>query len=114
MKLTPEICRATYALIAETEPFCNWPLPDADEVKFEVKRFRDRAADAEKIGETWLLRFNECWCGTLHGLTLHVMHEMCHVAHGETCPGDHAHHGKWFHALAREVCRVHHLDPKAF
>jgi len=115
IKITVEILEAAYALVAETEPFCSWPLPDVHEVRFEIKRFRAHTADSFKDATgRWTIRMNDAWCGSLHGVVATMMHEMCHLAHGEACPSDQAHHGKWFKALANAVCSVHPLDPKSF
>lgn len=114
LKLTPDNLEATYSLLAECAPFNQWPLPDAQDVKFVVFRAKDRAADCSHDGKQWVIRVNESWCASLHGLIRHMAHEMCHVVHGEACPNDQAMHGKWFKALAHAVCKVHGWDEKAF
>lgn len=115
MKLTREKLEAAYEFLCEFEPFCDWPLPDHTEVVFRVIRSNVKAADAGKLADgRWCIRINQSWCGKMQTLLRSMMHEMCHVAHGEACPSDQAHHGKWFLALADQVCQEHLIDPKAF
>lgn len=115
MHITPEMMEAAYELLRTTPPFRSWRLPPGADVEFHVIRSNDRSGDYfRKAGGTHCIRVNDKWVGNLLSLLRVMAHEMCHLRHEATCPGDQAVHGRRFSALASAVCRSHHLDPKSF
>jgi len=120
MVLTPDILRAAYAYLAETQPFREWNLPDAEDVGFEVVNNHDihGACWAPTMNETG--QFRIAISDTKHNHTLSLMqtmaHEMVHVHEYQTClrKPSYRKHGKVFQGFACEVCAEHGFDPGQF
>jgi len=116
LRLTPEMLRAAYEYVRTTEPFCEWNLPDADDVKFKVIKSRRVYGDCTRIGDgEYRIRVSAALIGTTHTLMTTMAHEMIHV-HEEHSGMARANvmHGKAFRKLAEEVCKIHELDLKLF
>lgn len=110
MKLSPDILRAAYAFLAETEPFVRWPLPDAEDVVFKVFRAKDRYGDHCVLPDgRHQVRISERNLSHTCNLLEIMAHEMVHVVDNSR-----ADHGASFHHLGRLVCRHHGFDPKRF
>lgn len=109
LRLTPDILRAAYDYLRETRPFCNWNLPEGEDVKFKVVRNRlygysvdfkqEIAVSTYRVGRTDILMET-------------LAHEMIHL-HLDRF-GVKSQHGKAFHKAAAQVCREHGFDPKRF
>lgn len=115
LKLTPEVLRAAYAYLHETEPFCRWDLPDAEDVRFVVTRNKKNAAAHRLFGGQHEIEVSERWVGHTGTLFAFMAHEMIH-AH-ELCSGvsrNDVLHGRLFRKLSVQVCRIHGFDPKWF
>lgn len=107
MHLSPAILKAAYDLLAETRPFCNWHLPDSDDVKFIVHAAKEYGyCRGNEIGiSTYRVGRMDCLLETM-------AHEMIHVYLDRL--GVKSSHGRPFHKLARQVCREHGFDFKRF
>jgi hypothetical protein len=109
LRLTPETLRAAYAYLLTTKPFCDWDLPEPEDMGFKVSRARcygfsetgKRAIGISiyRIGRT------DCLMETM-------AHEMIHQHLDKY--GVKSHHGKPFQRAAEAVCREHGFDPKRF
>jgi hypothetical protein len=126
LRLTPEVLSSAYEFLKATKPFNKWKLPAADQVVFRVVRaipcapevwaqhLSDRQTKNHPHKGHHLIDINERKVG--HTLTLiqTMAHEMCHVRESMLVKYTGEAHGKTFWRLAREVCRHHGFDPKAF
>lgn len=112
IRLTPDLIRAGYDLLAETEPFKKWNLPDSDEIKFRVYRSSDYGS-FQTDGPDMTMCVSEKMVGHLSTLIETIAHEKIHVyQHITGMPMD---HGPGFRKLAALVCRHHReFDPRNF
>lgn len=116
LPLTPDVLRAAYDYLNETEPFCNWNLPDGDDVNFSICR------DNGHCGFFWMykkrpqVRVSENCVGTTLALVSTVAHEMVHMHDKLVNPHSRSwcRHGRFFKACAEEVCHLHGFDLKLF
>jgi len=114
MDLTPEILERTYDLLRATKPFKRWKLPPGDEVEFHVTKHTDIHGDCVDAGHAHVIRISSTFHGSLPPLLVTMAHEMCHVRQHIIAPQDRAEHGALFKKLARQVCKHHGFDLKAF
>lgn len=116
MQLTTDIVEGMYNLLLLTPPFRGWRLPPSDDVVFGIMRHPDRGGDYcwDPVKKQHKIQVNDSWCGNLVSLVRIVAHEMVHLHLQIAYPRDRAHHGRRFLRCAAQVCRHHHLDPKAF
>ena len=116
MQLSPAILEAAYAYLAETPPFNEWNMPDAEEVIFEVsqsKRKQGHCQCAPNDGGTFKIMISDRYHEYTNSLMNTTAHEMVHVHQYRT--GLHkTWHGRAFTALAKEVCDAHGFDPGQF
>lgn len=118
MKITPEILRAAYAYLAETPPFCEWNLPDADDVTFKVTGAQCPYGICKTFGKSWNVdnhRYEIHVSGRSHtqtdSLFVTMAHEMVHVHQRQNrINRTKRTHGPDFKALAAEVCAEHGFD----
>lgn len=116
MKLTPEILRGAYAYLVETPPFCEWNLPDAEDVTFTVTGTRNPYGLCRTTGTEWGKHtFEIKISGVAHTQTdtllVTMAHEMVHVHQRHNCINrSKRSHGADFKALAAEVCAAHGFD----
>lgn len=102
MKLTPAILAYCYSLLRETEPFCRWDLPPAEDVRFKViHRLSHRGSCDRSAG---VIKISDRLHGRLSKVLETMAHEMCHMRDTSR-----AHHGREFKLLAQQVCK-HHSD----
>jgi SprT-like family len=109
--ITPEIIRAAYAYLAETPPFLNWHMPDAEDVKFTVigaGKFYGRCAYPATEGVPYQIDISKAYHTHTATLMKTIAHEMVHVHMAQAQMG--WGHGKTFKALAKEVCDAHGFD----
>jgi predicted SprT family Zn-dependent metalloprotease len=121
MELTPEVLRAAYSYLSETEPFHDWNMPDAEDIKFQVRKDRKLQGNCrhryyKKTGETkyLLIQIAEKWVYTSNSLISTMAHEMIHAHMFWHNIKERAHHGETFQAFAKEVCELHGFDPGQF
>lgn len=112
LRLTPDLIRAAYDLLGETEPFKKWNLPDSDEIRFRVYRSGDYGL-FQTDGPDMTMSVSEKMVGNMTTLIATVAHEKIHVyQHIAGMPMD---HGVGFKKLAALVCKHHRdFDPKNF
>ena len=118
LPITPEMIAAAYDYLKATPPFVKWSLPESDEVKFSVAKFKRDYASYQWDGKRHHIRMSANAIG--HSLTLfrYLAHEMIHLHLEETGmesrTGGQDTHNAAFKVLAAQVCKVHGFDPKAF
>ncbi len=114
MQLTPDILRAAYNYLSETEPFNGWNLPDAEYVDFAVTKTRKRQGrcncHVDGQSRCYKLDVSQKYVTHTASLMLILAHEMIHVHEFEAKLMERRHHGKVFWALAKEVCDAHGFD----
>lgn len=119
LPLNPEILRAAYDYLRTTLPFCNWNLPDGEDVRFKVTQsakflgecviFPDKKRDP-------LINISARYIGRTETLMETMAHEMIHLYQGETKMWKRAgrEHDAAFYTIAEQVCKIHGFDPKTF
>lgn len=112
MHLTPEILVANYSLLRVCEPFRRWRLPDPDDIAFRVTRSNHESAAFHVEAEGLQIDVSDRLHGTLPQLLVSMAHEMVHLR--QHLLGRAPTHGQEFQHLARQVCRHHGFDIKAF
>lgn len=117
LPLTPETLAAAYDYLATTPPFNKWSLPDSEDVKFIVAKFRDDFAQYRWDGKQHTISVSTNAIGHTATLMEKMAHEMVHL-HLEDSEmesrGTNKTHGIWFRKFAAQACKVHGFDPKAF
>lgn len=117
LPLTPEMLAASYDFLRTTPPFNAWGLPESEDVKFKVGRFRTHCAHYQWNGKQHTITASANSIGHTDTLMRKMAHEIIHL-HLEELGMDrrgtvNTHSGA-FLRLAEEVCRFHGWDPKVF
>lgn len=115
LPLTPDVLRAAYNYLNETQPFVRWNLPDGDDVVFKVVRDRNRCGWYLFDNGRHIIGVSTISIGRSSSLIELMAHEMVHLH--ERLVGTGARgtlHGASFYRYAAQVCRVHGFDPKLF
>jgi hypothetical protein len=112
LKLTPDMLAAAYDFLCTTDPFCNWKLPESDEVGFHVVRDPSLSADFGVEQSIPFIRVSEAHNGHAATLLATLAHEMIHLR--QHLIGDREHHGPRFRRMRARVCAIHGFDPKTF
>jgi predicted SprT family Zn-dependent metalloprotease len=110
LKLTPEVLRAAYAYLDETQPFAAWNLPDPDDVKFVVTS--DAAVQGYAARNPFEIGISRRLVGSTDTLMFIMAHEMVHF-HADRAKERNP-HGPMFRRAAKQVCDVHLFDIKNF
>jgi predicted SprT family Zn-dependent metalloprotease len=114
MKITPAVLAASYDLLRETAPFDDWNLPPSEDVQFAVTRRKDVHGDYTWLGgDKHRIRISARCHTYLPALIATMGHELIHM-HMRQSGMKGGDHGRAFHKLAAEVCKVHGLDPGQF
>lgn len=119
MVLTPDILRAAYNYLSETEPFVGWNLPDGEDIKFKVTHRKKAQGCTHCVvyGDKcdFVIEISDPHHDHTASLMLTMAHEMVHVHQRHNCINRaKASHGTDFLQLAQEVCTVHGFDPGQF
>lgn len=112
--LTPEMLAAAYDYLQTTPPFCNWNLPDSEDVTFKVFRSRTRCADWGKVNGRHVIRISAHHIKRTNSLMETMAHEMLHVHEDHNNCSGRGMHSAAFVEWAREVCEYHGWDPGLF
>lgn len=108
LKVSEGLLRAAYEFVRATDPKFWRKLPHADEVDFKVIKSKTHFGDCD--GEA--LRVSSAKHSHAVTILATVSHEMAHML--DFIEGGDGAHGVKFHKLARRICKVLGLDPKAF
>lgn len=112
MELTPDVLRAAYELLDETEPFKSWNLPPAEDINFEIVRSKKRLGRCHCDLSPLKIEISTLYHFYLPSVLLTMAHEMVHVHMHQQGMG--YTHGRAFKALRDQVCAVHGFDPGQF
>ncbi|TXH46983.1 MAG: hypothetical protein E6Q97_28260 [Desulfurellales bacterium] len=112
---------AAYEFFAASKPFCDWNLPDAEEVEFVIAKtpslYGWHQVEVTGRGKTRKLKHYITISIGRNGHTDTFMrtmaHEMVHLVDDQNCLSRNAEHGPAFKKLAREVAKHHGFDPLA-
>lgn len=117
LPLTPATLEAAYEYLRTTPPFAAWSLPEGDEVKFKVGKFRGKFAAYQWDGKQHTITISGASVSHTGTLLEALGHEMIHLHledTGNESRGNENVHNIWFRRFAAEVCKVHGWDVKAF
>lgn len=117
LPLTPEILAAAYDYLRTTPPYSRWNLPDSEDVKFRVGKFRDTFANYQWDGKQHTVTMSVAAIGHTRTLFETMAHEMIHMhleEQGLESRGTKATHNVAFRKFAAQVCKFHGFDVKAF
>lgn len=120
MPLNKDRLRALYDFLSECPPFCDWNMPDSDDIIFKVTRSRDtrgyhkqwhrgRTKDKHEIG------ISSYCCGWMSSIVWVMAHEMLHLHQAEVgMESPHTMHNAAFQKLGHVICKTMGFDPHEF
>jgi len=118
LPLTPDMVAAVYECLRQFPPFSRWKLPPADEVEFRVSNQRNTMGEYTRYVRTreHIVIVSSLTVGHFATLASVVAHEMVHLkqAIDKTESKRIGVHNVEFHRLAKQVCKIHGWDYKAF
>jgi hypothetical protein len=117
LDFTAETLRAAYDYLVTTPPFRSWGLPDSDDVRFKVGRFRSHCAHYQWDGKQHTITASINAIGHTDTLFRKMAHEIVHLhleELGMDSRGTANTHSGAFRRLAADVCDVHGWDVKVF
>jgi len=120
LPLNKDRLAAMYDFLNECPPFCDWNLPDSDDVIFKVTRDKSTAGYHKrwKQGRKKLqheIGISTYCCGWTNRALWVMGHEMVHMHQEELgMESPHTTHNEAFRLLGLEVCKVHGWDPHEF
>lgn len=114
LTLTTDTLRAAYNYLCETKPYCDWNLPDGDDVRFRIIRDPTRFGKYQMVNGKHVISISIVSVGMTATLMEKMGHEMIHLhdENAEICSRNE--HGVAFKRFAQQACRVHGWDVKAF
>ena len=112
--ITPEMLAAAYDYLQTTKPFCDWNLPDSEDIQFVVYRSIKYHGDWTFINGRHRIRVSSRYNKSTANLMLTVAHEMVHVHEDHNNCSGRGDHSAAFNAWAQEVCEIHGWDPALF
>jgi hypothetical protein len=117
LRLTHENLPAAYEYLRSCAPFRRWGLPHADELEFKVTRDKDcwGYMHGDVRSPNAVIAISEIRTGSSATLLQVMAHEMTHLRqHVRKTETANTQHNAEFMRLARQVCRHHVFDFKAF
>lgn len=112
LRLTPDLLAAAYDFLSETEPFIKWGLPSSDDVTFKVVRTTHWHGACDHDAGKFMLRVSQGTNGHTMTLLGTLAHEMIHIR--QFLLKDSGNHNTLFDRLAKQVCKHHGFDIRAF
>jgi SprT-like family len=113
LPLTPDVLRAAYGYLAETDPFHRWNLPDPEDVIFRVTRNRSLCGYHDEGKRKPIIAVSSVFVKTTTALMTTMAHEMCHVHQFKHFRSE-SEHGPGWEKLADEARRRHGFDRGLF
>lgn len=118
LPLTPDMVAAVYECLRQFPPFSSWKLPPAEEVEFRVHNQPNTMGEYTRYARTadHIVIVSSLTIGHFATLASVVAHEMVHLkqALDKTEPKRAGGHNAEFRRLAKQVCKIHGWDYKAF
>ena len=96
------------------KPFCDWNLPDSEDVAFKVIRSARVFGWYAVIKGRHTIAVSQRTIGYTNTLCVTMAHEMIHLHQRLAGMENPAQHNKAFYKIAAEVCAIHGFDPNAF
>ncbi|MBI1989542.1 MAG: SprT-like domain-containing protein [Betaproteobacteria bacterium] len=118
LPLTPDMVAAVYECLRQFPPLSSWKLPPAEEVEFRVNKQPNTMGEYTRYARTvdHIVIVSSLTIGHFATLASVVAHEMVHLkqALDKTEPTRAGGHNAEFRRLAKQVCKIHGWDYKAF
>lgn len=112
--ITPEMMAAAYDYLVTTPPFCDWNLPESEDVTFIVYRSMVNRGDWFRIKERHRIRISSRYARSTTSLMETMAHEMIHLHEDHNNCSGKGQHSAAFNVWANEVCEIHGWDPALF
>jgi hypothetical protein len=112
--MTPDTLRACYNFLNETLPFSRWNLPDGDDIDFRVVRDAGRFGWYRFDGTRHVIAISATCVGHTDTLIRTMAHELVHLYEEHSGACSRTDHGPTFRAYAKQICKHHGFDPRAF
>jgi SprT-like family. len=112
LRLTPDCLAAAYDFLSETDPFIKWGMPASEDVTFKVVRTTRWHGDCNHTAGKFVLRCSQGTNGHTMTLLGTLAHEMIHIR--QFLLKDSGSHNALFDRLAKQVCKHHGFDIRAF
>lgn len=115
LTLTTENLEAMYDYLRVTKPFCDWNLPEGEEVKFIVAKSKKIFGQYQLIDKKHTIKISQNAIGHTNSLAMTMAHEMIHLHLEESGMEmrEDGHNGA-FRICAATVCKVHGFDLRTF
>jgi len=110
MIINTDMLAHAYEYLSCTEPFRNWNLPPAEEVRFKTFRKWKKYAHYFRVGDQHHIEFSTKHITSHYMLLATMAHEMLHLFLETHCMHGDDHHGEAFQKLANEVCELHDFN----
>lgn len=116
LPLSRDVLASAYDYLCTTQPFCEWNLPDSEDVRFRVVKsplLRGWYCLGEDGSHT--IAISSRCIGQTDSLMRTMAHEIVHLHQGEVkidSPG--SEHNRAFWKLAEQVCHFHGFDYRLF
>lgn len=116
LALNKERLRLLYDFLSECPPFCDWNMPDGEEIIFKITRSKTTAGYHRKWSDgKHEIGISSACCGWINELIRVMIHEMLHLHQAVVgLESPHAEHNAAFHIQAKKLCKIFGLDPHMF
>jgi len=114
LSITPEMIAAAYDYLLTTPPFCDWNLPESEEINFVVYKSVANRGDWCRINGRHRIRISSRYAKTTVSLIETVAHEMIHLHEDHNNCSGAGQHSAAFNMWAHEVCEIHGWDAALF
>ena len=112
--INTEMLAAAYDYLQTTPPYCDWNLPDSDDIVFKVYKHRARCADWGKVKGKHVVRVSSFHIKRTNSLLETMAHELIHIHEDHNKCAGRGEHSAAFRAWAKEVCAIHGWDEALF
>ena len=112
--ITPEMMAAAYDYLAATKPFCDWNLPDSEDITFLVYRSKINHGEWSIVNGRHKIWVSSHFATRTDALMATLAHEMIHVHESHNKCSGKTDHSAAFNAWAHAVCEIHGWDPVLF
>lgn len=104
-----------YDFLAECPPFCDWNMPDSEDIVFKVTRSKVTAGHYRRENGKHEIAISTACCGWINELVRVMIHEMLHLHQAVVgMESSHAEHNAAFNLQAKILCKSFGLDPHMF
>jgi hypothetical protein len=107
MIINVDMLAPAYDYLAATEPFYNWNLPPAEEIRFKLFKKWKKYAHYFRVDGVHHIEFSTKHVTDHYMLLATMAHEMIHLFLETHCMHGDDFHGEAFQRIANEVCELH-------